>query len=156
MSGALCLSCQHGTEEIQSRDWSLVLGFICGLTRNPVGRFKYIKQFVMDEHVQMHQQEKGLPILVRTVVDCICKWCVHLLRCKNKHTLQNNLVNIFPVECLLDINIQTSQNVCISQYVFWPMFIQEKFILVFQRLNTVFLMKECACKLYMLLHTNNY
>jgi len=27
----------------------------------------------------MHQQEKGLPTLVQTVVDCIHKWCVCLL-----------------------------------------------------------------------------
>jgi len=50
-SSALCLSCQHGAVEIQSRDWYLVLGFICGLTHNPVGRFKYIKCFVMDKHI---------------------------------------------------------------------------------------------------------
>lgn len=70
-----------------------------------------------------------------------------------RHTPQNiSPVNVFMVEDLLVFNIQTSQNVHISQYVFGSKFIKKKFILMFQKLNT-FLTKQYACEWYSLLYT---
>jgi hypothetical protein len=71
-----------------------------------------------------------------------------------RHTMQNvHSVDVFLVECLLVFNIQTSQNVYISQYIFWLMLTQERFILLF-----AVPYHECniyvkANKLHMLLHT---
>jgi len=69
------------------------------------------------------------------------------------HTPQNiSPVNVFMVEDLLVFNIQTSENVHISQYDFWSMFVKKKFILMFQKLN-IFLTKQYACEWYSLLYT---
>jgi len=67
------------------------------------------------------------------------------------HIPQNiSPVNVFMVEELF--NIQTSQNVRISWYDFWSMFVKKKFKLLFQNLN-IFLTKQYACEWYSLLYT---
>jgi len=69
------------------------------------------------------------------------------------HIPQNiSLVNVFMVEEFLVFNIQTSQNVHITQYDFWSMFVKKKFTFMFQNLN-IFLTKQYACEWYSLLYT---
>jgi len=64
-----------------------------------------------------------------------------------------SLVNNSEVEHLFVFNMRISYNICVSRYVFQPMVIQEKFLLMFQKLITAFLTNQHACKFYILLHT---